>query len=97
MLVTVDSNFFSFFGFKLLQGNAQQCLGSPDRIVITENMAKKYFGNDNPIGKTLLLDDKNPITVSAVAQNAPVNSQIQFDFLVPASFKRKQFVEQLQF
>ncbi len=95
--ITVDSNFFSFFGFKLTQGNIQQCLASPDRIVITENMAKKYFGNDNPIGKTLLLDDKNPMTVSAVAQNAPVNSQIQFDFLLPASFKRKQLIEQYNF
>ena len=95
--ITVDSNFFGFFGFKLLQGNIQQCLASPDRMVITENMAKKYFGNDNPIGKTLMLDDKNPMTVSAVAQNAPVNSQIQFDFLVPASFKRKQLIEQYNF
>ena len=92
--ITVDSNFFSFFGFKLLQGNIQQCLASPDRIVITENMAKKYFGHDNPIGRTMLLDDKNLMTVSAVAQNAPVNSQIQFDFLLPASFKRKQLMEQ---
>jgi len=96
-VITVDSNFFNFFGFKLKQGNIQQCLQSPDRIVITGNMAKKYFGNENPIGKTLLLDDKNPMLVSAVAENAPVNSQIQFDFLVPASFKRKQMMDLYKF
>ena len=95
--ITVDSNFFSFFGFKLKQGNALQCLQFPDRIVITENMAKKYFGNENPVGKTLLLDDKNPMLVSAVAENAPVNSQIQFDFLLPASFKRKQMMDLYKF
>src|SRR3954452_8563360 len=96
-VINVDSNFFNFFGFKLKQGNIQQCLQSPDRIVITGNMAKKYFGNENPIGKTLLLDDKNPMLVSAVAENAPVNSQIQFDFLVPASFKRKQMMDLYKF
>src|SRR4051812_27288396 len=56
--ISVDSNFFSFFGFKLKQGNAKQCLQSPDDIIITESIAKKYFGNTNAIGKTLLLDDK---------------------------------------
>jgi putative ABC transport system permease protein len=95
--ITVDSNFFNFFRFKLKQGNALQCLQSPNKIVITENMAKKYFGNENPVGKTLLLDDKNPMLVSAVAENAPVNSQIQFDFLLPASFKRKQMMDLYKF
>lgn len=96
-VITVDSNFFSFFGFKLKQGNAQQCLQSADRIVVTERMAKKYFGDGNPIGKTLQLDDKFPMMVSAVAENAPVNSQIQFDFLLPASFKRKTLMDQYKF
>src|SRR5690242_12469920 len=43
----VDSNFFSFFGFKLKKGNAQQCLMSQNDIVVTENMAKKYFGDND--------------------------------------------------
>ena len=95
--ISVDSNFFSFFGFKLKLGNAKQCLQSPDDIVITENMAKKYFGNDNAIGKTLLLDDKYPFRVAAVAENTPVNSQIQFDFVLPVSYKKKRMMEDYGF
>jgi putative ABC transport system permease protein len=96
-VVSVDSNFFSFFGFKLKKGNAKQCLQSQNNIVITENTANKYFGNENPIGKTLLLDDTHSFIVSAVAENTPVNSQIQFDFLVPVSFKKKQMMDNYKF
>ncbi len=96
-VISVDSNFFSFFGFKLKKGNAKQCLQSQNNIVITQNMAKKYFGNENAIGKTLMLDDKNLFTVSAVAENAPVNSQIQFDFVLPVSFKRNQLLNDYKF
>ncbi len=95
--ISVDSNFFSFFGFKLKLGNAKQCLQSPDEIVITENMAKKYFGNDNAIGKTLLLDGKYPFRVAAVAENTPVNSQIQYDFVLPVSYKKKRMMEDYGF
>ncbi len=91
--ISVDSNFFSFFSFKLKEGNTKQCLQSQNNIVITESMAKKYFGNNSGIGKTLLLDDKNSFTVSAVAENAPVNSQIQFDFILPVSFRKKQILD----
>lgn len=94
---SVDSNFFQFFGFRLRQGNAAQCLQSQNYIVLTENTAKKYFGAENPIGKTLLLDDKFPFTVSAIAENVPVNSQIQFDFVLPVSFKKKRMLEDYQF
>jgi len=96
-VISVDSNFFSFFGFKLKQGSPKQCLQSQNNIVITEKMMKKYFGNENAIGKTLLLDDKNLFTVSAVAENAPANSQIQFDFLLPVSFKRNQMLNNYKF
>ncbi len=95
--ISVDSNFFSFFGFKLKQGKAEQCLQSINDIVITESMAKKYFGNDNAIGKTLLIDDMYPFKVSAVAENAPVNSQIQFDFVLPVSYKKKRMMDDYGF
>ena len=96
-IISADSNFFSFFGFKLKEGNSKQCLQSQNDIVITENMSKKYFGNEDAIGKTFLLDDKHSFTVSAVAGNTPVNSQIQFDFVVPVSFKKKQMMNDYQF
>ncbi len=93
----VDSNFFRFFGFKLSKGNSLQCLSSSNDIVLTEHIAKKYFGNDNPIGKTLLMDDKYPFTVSAVAYDAPPNSQLQFDMLLPASYFRKRMMDDYKF
>jgi putative ABC transport system permease protein len=93
----VDSNFFNFFGFKLIKGNAFQCLSSPDNIVLTEHIAKKYFGNNDPIGKTLLMDDKYPFTVSAVAHDAPPNSQLQFDMLLPVSYYRKRMMDDYKF
>jgi putative ABC transport system permease protein len=53
-----DSNFFSFFSFRLLRGQAGSVLARPFTVVLTETMAKKYFGTADPIGKTLVMDDK---------------------------------------
>jgi putative ABC transport system permease protein len=78
-----DADFFSFFSFKLLSGNASNVLTKPFSLVITRGMAKKYFGNENPIGKTLKIttDDTYQYTVTGVAENAPSNSSIDFNFL----------------
>ncbi len=86
--VSVDSNFFSFFGFKLIKGNPQQVLQSPSQVVLSEDMATKYFGKENPVGKTILVDDEYPMTVSGVVENAPVNSHIQYSCIFPVSFLR---------
>ncbi len=80
-----DPTFFNIFSFKLLQGNSQTALAAPDDVVVTESTAKKYFGNDNAIGKILQIgNDSNLYHVTGVMQDCPSNSQIQFDFL--ASF-----------
>ena len=96
-ILIVDSNFFQFFGFKLKQGTPQQVLSSFDRIVLTEAMAEKYFGNENPIGKTIIAEGDFPLIVTGVAENAPVNSQIQFDFLIAFSHLRRIANEQWKF
>ncbi|MFT3911713.1 MAG: ABC transporter permease [Ferruginibacter sp.] len=84
----VDSNFLQLFDYKLLEGNAASCLLKPDAVVITEDMSKKYFGNTNAIGKTLLFgDEKKPFFVTAVLKKIPSQSSLQFDMLRPmASF-----------
>lgn len=80
-----DPGFFDIFSFKLLQGNTHDALAMPFSIVLTESAAKKYFGNNNPIGKTLQVgNDSNLYRISGVMQDCPSNSQIQLDFL--ASF-----------
>ncbi|MGZ5135919.1 MAG: ABC transporter permease, partial [Flavitalea sp.] len=96
-ILIVDSNFFQFFGFKLLKGNPRHVLQTFDQIVLTESMAKKYFGNENPIGKTIIVEGDYPMTVTGIAQNAPVNSQVQFDFLISFSNLRKMANEQWKF
>ena len=84
----VDSNFFTFFGFRLKQGDPAKLLQSSNEVVLTENLAVKYFGHENPLGKTIMLDDTLPMIVSGIAENTPVNSHIQFDMLLPFSYFR---------
>ncbi len=82
-----DSSFFKLFSFKLLQGNAQQALDVPDKVVLTKRTAEKYFGENtwqDAVGKTLRINNKKDYLVSGIVEDAPANSQIQFDFI--ASF-----------
>ena len=77
-----DPSIFNIFSFPLLSGNADNALDDPNSIVISESKARKYFGNEDPMGKTLLLDyDMFPYTVTGVMKDIPANSQEQFDFL----------------
>lgn len=85
----VDSNFFSFFGFQLLEGKAEDVLSNPGKVVLTESMANKYFGKEDPVGKLMTFDDQNTLMVSAVMKDVPVNSHLQFDFVLPFSLLRK--------
>lgn len=92
--IMVDSSFFSFFGFKLLNGDGRSILRNPNEVVLTESMAKKYFGSvDEALNKVILMDG-DPMTVSGIAADAPLNSHIQFDFLVPYARLHKIALEQ---
>lgn len=85
-LLAVDSNFLQLFDFKLLHGDAATALMQPGSVVITKDIAKKYFGDEEAIGKILLLgEDKKPFTVTAVLKNIPSQSSLQFDFLAPVA------------
>jgi putative ABC transport system permease protein len=76
-------DFFEMFSFPLSQGNAKTVLSSPDNIVISQKLADNYFGKQNPIGKTVRIDDKRNYIVSGVAANLPEHSSIKFDFMLP--------------
>jgi putative ABC transport system permease protein len=82
--VFADSTVFSVFDFELVRGNPKDVLAAPNTVVLTEEMVKKYFGNEDPIGKTILLDNKHIITVTGIMKRIPRNSHFDFDFL--ASF-----------
>jgi putative ABC transport system permease protein len=77
-----DPSVFRIFSFKLLYGNPEKALDDPGSIVISEAKARKYFGGNNPLGKTLFLgDSKAPHIITGVMKDIPANSQLQFDFL----------------
>lgn len=80
-----DSTFFDMFSLKLLRGDAKQVLSGLNKVVLTESAAKKYFGNDDPVGKLLRVgSDSSMYQITGVIQDCPSNSQIKFAFL--ASF-----------
>ena len=80
-----DSTVFDLFSFPLLVGDPETVLQGPDALVITESTARKYFGQENPIGKTLLFDQNRAMVVTGIAADVPSNSHIRFDFLAPLS------------
>ncbi|MEP6748489.1 MAG: ABC transporter permease [Bacteroidota bacterium] len=81
----VDSTFFEVFSFPLLKGNAATAMQKPDAILITADMAIKYFGKEDAIGKILRKDNGVNVTVTGVLANIPSNSHLQFDFIMPMS------------
>jgi putative ABC transport system permease protein len=85
-----DSTFFDVFSFKLLKGNPKTCLRDPRSIVLTEEYAKKYFGNEEPMGQTFRIEqDTNYYTVTGLIQDVPINSHIKFKMLGSLSTLRQ--------
>lgn len=80
-VVLTDSTFFKMFSFRLLRGEADDVFRNPNDLVVTEEMAHRYFGDDDPIGKLLLSGDQ-PYKVTGVMQNLPDNSHFKFNCLV---------------
>ncbi|HEX7844511.1 MAG TPA: ABC transporter permease [Chitinophagaceae bacterium] len=90
----VDSNFFQFFDFTLSNGNAGAVFPNSNSIVLSEKMAKKYFGQQDAMGRGLELqlgNEKKLFTVTGIAKNAPQESSIQFGMLIPHSNDRLLF------
>jgi len=76
-----DSTFFKMFSFPLAEGDPQSALDAPGKIVISQSMERKYFGNAKALGKLLLVGGTKSYIVSGVAKDAPANSQIKFNFV----------------
>jgi putative ABC transport system permease protein len=76
-----DSAFFTAFSFPLLKGDPKTALDAPDKLVITKTAAKKYFGSEDPMGKTVKVGGTKDFRITGVAKDAPDNSQIQFEFV----------------
>ncbi|MEQ8425368.1 MAG: ABC transporter permease, partial [Cyclobacteriaceae bacterium] len=79
----VDTSFFNIFSFPLVKGNPATALQTPQSVVLTESTAFKYFGDEDPLGKTIKLENSLDLTVTGVAKDVPPNSHFHFDFLIP--------------
>ncbi|MEO6550888.1 MAG: ABC transporter permease [Ferruginibacter sp.] len=87
-----DSAFFNVFDFKLLKGNPQTALKEPFSVVFTETAAKKYFGNEDPLGQTLLITGSSfPAKVTGVMQDIPENSQVKGDVVLSMTTITQKF------
>ncbi|OFX36057.1 MAG: hypothetical protein A2W90_22530 [Bacteroidetes bacterium GWF2_42_66] len=84
--IIADSTFFEVFDFKLKVGDQKTILYDPEAAVFTERLARKIFGNENPIGKLVTITSKREkvYTVKGIVENPPSNSSMTFDFILPS-------------
>jgi putative ABC transport system permease protein len=82
-----DSSFFDLFSHSVLSGDKKSFLRQPDVTVITESLARKYFGNENPVGKTIygVNPGRKPVLVQGVIKDVPKNSHLKFDLVISLS------------
>lgn len=92
----VDANFFSLFDFPLIEGSRENVFAHANSLVLSEDLAKKYFGSAPATGKHLelqLSSDKVLFTVTGIAKKVPQESSIQFDILIPQANEKYLFSE----
>ncbi|HUU04388.1 MAG TPA: ABC transporter permease, partial [Patescibacteria group bacterium] len=85
-VIAADPQIFQMFSFPLLKGDPATALNRPGSLVISEDMAKKYFGAAEPMGKNVTINNSHPFTVTGIMKNIPLNSSLSFDMLVPFDF-----------
>ena len=85
-----DSAFFEIFSYQAIDGDITQFLKKPNTIILTRSTAKKYFGNENPVGKIIEINNQYNFEVTGVIQDVPVNSHFKFDFIATYSSLDKQ-------
>jgi putative ABC transport system permease protein len=81
-----DPESLTLLTFPLTMGNPETALRDPNSIVLSEHMAKKYFMNEDPLGKIITLNNEHPMTVTGVMKEIPGNSTFRFDMLTPLEF-----------
>jgi putative ABC transport system permease protein len=81
-----DPEVLEMFTFPLIEGNPKTALKDPFSLVLSERIAKKYFGDENPVGKIITLDNQHPMKVTGVMNEVPDNSTFHFNILVPLEF-----------
>ena len=85
----IDPSFLKVFSFPLVQGNAATALNQVNNIVITQKFAKKFFGNEDAVGKIIRIDSSDNFTVTGVMKDLPNNTSFNFEYLLPWSYMNK--------
>ena len=88
-IVAADSGLFRIFTLPFVSGDPATALSAPHSIVLSEELAAKYFGDDNPIGQTITLENSFQFTVTGVMKDIPHNSIFTFKCVLPYSFLRE--------
>ena len=88
----VDPSYLEMFSFPLVRGDRRTALRDPSSIVLTEDVAQKYFGNTDPLGKTLLVNSEYPFTVTGILRNLPANTNLRSNILLPFDFEKTKGV-----
>jgi putative ABC transport system permease protein len=84
--IIADSSFLEMFTFQLTNGDAKTALSEPMSVVLTESFASKIFGDEDPLGKMILVYDEFNMVVSGVVENPPLNSHLDFEFISTMAF-----------
>jgi len=90
-MVFADPSFFSVFDFHLLKGDVQHPFPDAQSVILSRAAAKKFFGAEDPMGKTLLADNKYTFTVSGVVENFPQNTFLEADMLFSTELYKKRY------
>jgi len=83
---TVSDRFFEMFSWKFIKGNPATAISDPSAIVLTQSAAKAFFGDSDPMGKVIRVDNKEDAKVTAILQDPPGNSSFSFDFIRPFNY-----------
>jgi putative ABC transport system permease protein len=87
-----DPDFFAMFSFPLIKGNPETVFADPYSVVLTETTAVKYFGQEDPMGKTLTVNNTFDVVVTGVIKDVPLNSSLTFDMLSPFELLLKESI-----
>lgn len=87
-IIMSDPNIFEVFSFPFVQGDSKTALKNPNSIVLSESMAAKYFGKENPIGKSLKVNNTSNYVITGVIKDIPKNSHFRINFLTPLPVRK---------
>ena len=89
-IIYADPNLFEFFNFPLLRGSSESVLDKANSIVLSESTAKRYFGDRNPLGEMLIVNDSTLLLVTGVYKDLPDNTHLEFDMVISdVGFEKK--------